>query len=83
DVKDVHLGQPAIVTSPAINGKVHGTVSEIGLQIQKKGILDTNPIADADARIVEVKIRLDPAGSRKVASLTNLQVATEIARKQS
>lgn len=83
DVKDVHLGQPAIVTSPAINGKVHGTVSEIGLQIQKKGILDTNPIADADARIVEVKIRLDPAGSRKVASLTNLQVTTEIARKQS
>lgn len=83
DVKQVHLGQPAIVTSPAFAGKAQGTVSEIGLQIQKKGILDTNPTADADARIVEVRIRLDSAGSRKVAGLTNLQVTTEIARKSS
>ncbi len=48
--------------------------------MKKKGILDTNPTADADARIVEVKIRLNPAGSQKVAGLTNLQVTTHILR---
>ncbi|PSB34344.1 ABC exporter membrane fusion protein [Stenomitos frigidus] len=81
DVKDVRMGQPATITSSAFNGDVHGTVKEIGLQIQKKGVLDTNPTADADARIVEVKIRLDKPGSRKVAGLTNLEVTVQIAKE--
>jgi HlyD family secretion protein len=82
DVKDLRLGQKATVTSAAFNGKVHGTVAEIGLQIKKKGVLDTNPTADADARIVEVKIRLDQAGSHKVAGLTNLEVTVQINKEE-
>jgi HlyD family secretion protein len=49
-------------------------VAEIGLQIGKKDVLGTDPVADADARVVEVKIRLDPSSSKQVADLTNLQV---------
>lgn len=37
-------------------------------------MLDTDPVADVDARVVEVKIRLHPEDSQKVANLTNLQV---------
>lgn len=80
DIKAVRLGQPAAITSSAFDGEAHGTVDEIGLQIQKKGVLDTNPTADADARIIEVKIRLDKPGSRKVAGLTNLEVTVQIAK---
>ncbi|XGV96423.1 MAG: ABC exporter membrane fusion protein [Leptolyngbya sp. BL-A-14] len=78
DIKAVRLGQRATITSSAFDGEVQGFVDEIGLQIQKKGVLDTNPTADADARIVEVKIRLDKSGSRKVAGLTNLEVTAQI-----
>jgi len=80
DIKHVRLEQKATITSSAFDGEAYGIVNEIGLQVKKKGVLDTNPTADADARIVEVKIRLNPAGSRKVAGLTNLQVTTQILR---
>ena len=63
DVKVVHIGQLATLTSSAFDGEAQGTVDEIGLQVQKKGVLDTNPTADADARIVEVKIRLNQSGT--------------------
>ncbi|UBF23559.1 ABC exporter membrane fusion protein [Kovacikia minuta CCNUW1] len=82
DIQQVRLGQKTVITSSAFKGEAHGFVDEIGLQIKKKGILDTNPTADADARVVEVKIRLDKSGSRKVAGLTNLQVTTQILRDQ-
>jgi HlyD family secretion protein len=78
DVSKVRLGQQATITSSALNGNLQGTVDQIGLQIDKKDILDTDPTEDTDARVVEVKIRLDPASSRKAASLTNLQVKTVI-----
>ncbi|MBW4552084.1 MAG: ABC exporter membrane fusion protein [Aphanocapsa sp. GSE-SYN-MK-11-07L] len=80
DLKHVKLGQPATVTSEAFDGKATGTVSEIGLQVYKKNVLDTDPTAAADARVVEVKVRLDPASSRKVAGFTNLDVTVSIAR---
>ncbi|MBW4696066.1 MAG: efflux RND transporter periplasmic adaptor subunit [Lyngbya sp. HA4199-MV5] len=80
DIKAVRLGQRATITSSAFDGEAQGIVDEIGLQIQKKGVLDTDPTADADARIVEVKIRLNQASSRKVAGLTNLEVTAQIAK---
>jgi HlyD family secretion protein len=36
--------------------------------------LNSDPAADKDARIVEVKVRLDAEDTAKVAGLTNLQV---------
>jgi HlyD family secretion protein len=53
-------------------------VDHIGLQIGKKDVLDTDPAADTDARVVEVKIRLDPEASQVVAGLTYLQVNVKI-----
>lgn len=78
DVQHIRTGQSAQITSAAFPGTLTGTVQDIGLQVFKKGIRDTNPTADADARIVEVKIRLAPESSRKVASLTNLEVTVDL-----
>lgn len=80
DVQHLKLGQRAIVTSSAFSGQATGTIADIGLQIRKRGILDTNPTADADGRVVEVKIRLDKASSQKVAGLTNLEAIVQIDR---
>ncbi|MEO0843621.1 MAG: HlyD family secretion protein, partial [Cyanobacteria bacterium J06643_5] len=49
-------------------------VTNIGLKIGKQQIFSTDPIADIDRRVVEVKIRLDKEDSQKVKSFTNLQV---------
>jgi HlyD family secretion protein len=46
------------------------------VQIYKNDILDVDPAADADARVVEVRIRLDEPD--EVAGLSNLQVDVEI-----
>ena len=74
DISKVRLGQQATITSKGFTGELSGTVDEIGLQIGKKDVLGTDPAADVDARVVEVKIRLDQASSQQVTGLTNLQV---------
>lgn len=74
DIRKVRIGQPATITSDGVIEDLQGTVDEIGLQIGTKDVLGTDPVADADARVVEVKIRLTPEASQRVAGLTNLQV---------
>ncbi|NKB18678.1 MAG: ABC exporter membrane fusion protein [Pseudanabaena sp. CRU_2_10] len=75
DVYKIKPGQKATVVSEngGFEGELHGTVDHIGLQIKKKNVLDSDPAADKDARVVEVKIRIDPKDSKKVEALTNLQ----------
>ncbi|MEB3335973.1 MAG: ABC exporter membrane fusion protein [Leptolyngbyaceae bacterium] len=76
DVSQVAVGQKATITSSAFPGTIAGIVEQVGLQIRKNDVLNTDPAADADVRVVEVKIRL--ANSQKVARLTNLQVKVTI-----
>ena len=78
DISQIQVGQRATITSQGFPGKLQGTVDEIGLAIGKKDILGTDPVADVDSRVVEVKIRLDPTDNRKVSHLTNLQVKVVI-----
>lgn len=78
DIGLVQLGQPATITSRngAFPGTLTGTVEEIGLQIAKNDVIDDDPAANADARVVEVRVRVDQ--SDVVAALTNLQVDVAI-----
>lgn len=78
DVGLVKVGQPATIASRngAFSETLSGKVSEIGWQIFKNDVLDDDPAANADARVVEVKIQLD--NSKPVEALTNLQVDVRI-----
>ena len=78
DIAKVKLGQPVTVTSSAIAGKLMGTVERIGLEIERQNVVNTDPTTNIDARVVEVKVKLDAASSQKVAGLTNLQVNVKI-----
>ncbi len=80
DIRKVRLGQRASISSEgkAFEDELRGSVSEIGLQIGKKDVLSTDPAAAVDARVVEVKIRLSPEDSKRVASLTNSKVFVDI-----
>lgn len=80
DVRKIKVGQPATIVSEngGFIGKVQGKVEQIGWQIKKKNILDADPAAAKDARVVEVKVRIQPKDTAKVARLTNLQVRVRI-----
>ncbi|EDX83203.1 ABC exporter membrane fusion protein, DevB family [Synechococcus sp. PCC 7335] len=80
DVSLVQLGQRATIVSEhgGFEGEIHGVVEQIGMQINKQDVLGADPAADKDARVVEVKVRIDPEDNDKVAALTNLQVRIEI-----
>ncbi len=72
DVQYVHLGEQAVVTSPAFSGSLAGTVVKIRPEVAKQALLATDPIARTDARVVEVEIKLD--NPLAVQSLSNVQV---------
>ncbi|WP_414576961.1 ABC exporter membrane fusion protein [Anabaena sp. CCY 9402-a] len=74
DINRVKIGQSATITQLNFPGKLEGTVDDIGLLIAKKDVLSTDPAADIDSRVVEVKIRLTPESSQKVEGLTNSKV---------
>ncbi|MFB2877681.1 ABC exporter membrane fusion protein [Floridanema aerugineum] len=78
DINKVKLGQKARVKSDSLTEELPGTVEQIGLQVKKQNVINTDPSANIDNRVVEVRIRLDDAASQKVSGLTNLQVNVEI-----
>jgi len=76
DVLRLRVGQRATITSAALPHPVSGAVDRIGLKIGKKDVLSVDPAAKTDARVVEVRIRLDDP--TEVAGLTNLEVDVAI-----
>ncbi|KJH70199.1 ABC exporter membrane fusion protein [Aliterella atlantica] len=80
DISKIRLGQRATITSDnnAFAGELRGTVVEVGRQIGKQNVIDSDPAADVDARVVEVKIRLNSQASRKVSGLTYAKVIVAI-----
>ncbi len=80
DISRVQVGQAANIQSEtgAFAGEITGRVEQIGLKIGKQEVLDTNPAADVDSRVVEVEIHLDPETSDRVAHLTNSKAIVKI-----
>ncbi|HEY9803149.1 MAG TPA: ABC exporter membrane fusion protein [Leptolyngbyaceae cyanobacterium] len=72
DVSKVKLNQKAVISSSAFPQNIEGVVEEIGLEVGKKDVLNVDPVAKIDSRVVEVKIRLKD--SHLISGLTNLQV---------
>ncbi len=78
DIEKVKLGQKALITGQAFSGKLQGEVAQIGLQINRQNVFSNQPGENLDRRVVDVKILLNAEDSKRVKSLTNLQVQTEI-----
>lgn len=81
DINKVKKGNRAIIKTDGMIGELKGRVEKIGFKIARQDVLGTDPVADTDARVVEVKIRLNPADSLKVAQFTNLKVNVIIQTK--
>jgi HlyD family secretion protein len=78
DVRLVRSGQRAWVTSAAFPGrKLPGRVERVSTLVHRNDVLRLDPTADADARVVEARVRLDDGS---LASRYNyLQVDVHIA----
>ncbi|WP_026073236.1 biotin/lipoyl-binding protein [Nodosilinea nodulosa] len=81
DINQVAVGQPAEITSTVFPEAIQGTVDRIGLQVQQQQVVNEDPAANIDAKVIEVFIDLDQAASQTVAGLTNLQVTATIETK--
>jgi HlyD family secretion protein len=80
DIDRVRIGQPVRLISEngGFQGELKGTIERINPQVRQREVLSTDPTGDADARIVEVRVHLDPADARRVRSLTGLKVIARI-----
>jgi HlyD family secretion protein len=79
----VRQGQRASISSEynSFPGELQGQVQAIGLQVGKKNqqeAIGNSPTTDQNARIVTVKIRIDPKDSNKVAAFTNMQIKVKL-----
>jgi HlyD family secretion protein len=74
DIAKISNGQRAEVTVRTSGDKFSGEVVAIDPLIKKRDILDSDPVADVDSRVVEVRVRLDAEASRRLGGLTNLRV---------
>lgn len=78
DIDTIYNGQVATITSDAFAGELQGTVRQIGQQVSQQKVFSNQPGENLDRRVVEVRIHLNAADSRRVANLTNLQVQVAI-----
>lgn len=78
DIRSIEVGQQAVVRSPVFpDGVLAGEVRRVGLKVARRDVLNSDPVADVDTRVIEVEIGLE--SSAEAANLTNLRVKVAIA----
>jgi HlyD family secretion protein len=76
DINRVKLGQSVSLTSEngGFSGTLQARVLRISPQVSRREVLSTDPTGDADARVVEVRLALDPAAAVRVRNLSGLKL---------
>ena len=85
DILKVALGQPATISMRNLDTTLRGHVIEVGRLIGRKDVLSSDPVDDTDARVVEVRIRLDENDGQRVSGLSwaKVEVTIETAKSHS
>lgn len=78
DIVKVEKGKKVKLFGDSLPKALTGEVIEIGERVQRQNVVNSDTSANIDARIVEVRVKLDPDSASQVRSLTNLQVTGEI-----
>lgn len=73
-ISKIKVGQNVQVSSNSLGSDLQGKVDSIGWKIQRQNVINADPSENIDARVVEVRVRLDSESSKKAAKFTNLQV---------
>lgn len=78
DLPRVRLGQPVRITSPALPHPLEARVARIGSIVLRQSVINNDPTANTDSRVVEVRAPLTAASNRRAGGLSNLQVRAVI-----
>jgi HlyD family secretion protein len=70
DAPRVRVGQRATVIVQSLPGELTGEVVQVGWKVGRQVVFDNDPVKDTDARVVEVRVKLDSTSSLRVAALT-------------
>lgn len=76
DIDRVRVGQPVTLLSEngGFSGSLKARVLRISPQVRQRQVLSTDPTGDADARVVEVRLALDPEAAARVNDLAGLKI---------
>jgi HlyD family secretion protein len=74
-------GDPVEMTAEALPQPLRGVVTRVGLEVGRQNFIDATPAANTDARVVKVRVALEPESSRLAQRFTNLQVTARIATR--
>ncbi len=76
DINRIKLSQQVLMISEngGFSGNLFGEVVQISPQVRQRKVLSTDPTGDADARIVEVRVNLDPVSSSLVTNYSGMKV---------
>lgn len=78
DLPRLRLGQPVKITSAALKAPLEARVGKIGAIVRRQSVINTDPSANTDSRVVEVRAPLTTASNGSAAGLSNLQVRAVI-----
>lgn len=78
DVSLIRTGMKAQIRIDSSGDLIEGTVIEIGNLVSRKVVLTNDPVSDTDARVVEVRIDLNPDQITSVSRLANARVEVTI-----
>lgn len=65
DVRGLSVGQRAVVRAESLQAPLGGVIDHLGTVVTKNTTLPVDPVAFSDARIVEVKVRLDESAAAR------------------
>ena len=78
DISILETGMVAEVRIDSSDERITGHIIDIGHIVARKVVLTNDPVSDTDARVVEVRIDLDPEQISSVTRLSNARVEVTI-----
>lgn len=79
DLLQVQVGQMGCISAVGFKRHYHAEVRELGFLVRKNDLNDTDPLADRDNRIIEVRLTLEPEAVTELQHQILRQVWVRIA----
>ncbi|QGJ69915.1 ABC exporter membrane fusion protein, DevB family [Planctomycetales bacterium 10988] len=77
DIQRVNMHQEVILTSPALTQPLHGRVEWISSLVKRQSVVQADPAANTDARVLEVLVLLKEESTDQARKFVGLQVRGE------
>ena len=74
----VDVGDDVVMSALALPQDLSGKVIVIGLEVGRQSLIDGDPAANTDARVVDVIVELDKTSSELASTFTNLEVVARV-----